>query len=679
MVAVIAPGLHATRYWHALSDGRVQCDVCPRRCRLREGQRGLCFVAHAPGRCRRPHHLRALQRVLRRPDREEAAQPLPPRDRRALVRDGRAATSPASSARTGTSPRRGSWTRWPTPRRPRSSPPRPSGSAAAASPSPTTTRSSSSSTPSTRAVACRARGIKTVAVTAGYVCPEPRAELFAHLAAANIDLKSFNDDFYRTSLRRAARARARDARVRPPRDAVLARGHDPRDSGPERLGRGARRADTLGRRPPGRGRAAPLQRLPPRPPVARPAADTRGDAPPRPGDRTRERGAPCVRRERPRPRGRDDVLPRVRRAADRQGRIRDRGLATRRLGVLPPLWDRLRGRASSRIPGTGAAPPAGADRAHERANPRTGRRRGLLPGRAGRSRRPPSTACSRRRHRATGSAPHAIVVPHAGYVYSGPVAAVAYRAVEPRAAEIRQVVLLGPPHYVPLEGAAVSAADAWTTPLGVVPVAGDLRVAALRAGADPADLPHAPEHSLEVQLPFLQRVLRHGFSVLPVVVGEMRTDAVADLVAALWGGSDTLVVVSTDLSHYLDDASGARADRDDLGGDHGPAPGGDRGRGGLRLARAARPRRARPQGRSHDRAPRARHVGGHVRRPLAGGRLRSVRGGRVEARFRPRASASATARRGPDGAGPRRTRPRSPRRVRPRAAPPRRAPERRCR
>ena len=161
----------------------------------------------------------------------------------------------------------------------------------------------------------------------------------------------------------------------------------------------------------------------------------------------------------------------------------------------------------------------------------------------------------------TGSAPHAIVVPHAGYVYSGPIAAVAYRAVEPRAPEIRRVVLFGPPHYVPLEGAVVSAADAWVTPLGVVPVAGDLRADAIRAGADPADLPHAPEHSLEVQLPFLQRVLRHEFSVLPVVVGEMQTDAVAALVAALWGGSDTIVVVSTDLSHYLDDAAARELDR----------------------------------------------------------------------------------------------------------------------
>jgi hypothetical protein len=162
--------------------------------------------------------------------------------------------------------------------------------------------------------------------------------------------------------------------------------------------------------------------------------------------------------------------------------------------------------------------------------------------------------------RGTGSAPHAIVVPHAGYVYSGPVAAAAYRAVEERAAGIRHVVLFGPPHFVPLEGAAVPAADAWETPLGVVPVAAGLRAVALRACADPADLPHAPEHSLEVQLPFLQRVLQHEFSVLPVVIGEMPTSAVADLVAELWGGDDTLVVVSTDLSHYLDDATARRID-----------------------------------------------------------------------------------------------------------------------
>ncbi len=234
-----------------------------------------------------------------------------------------------------------------------------------------------------------------------------------------------------------------------------------------------------------------------------------------------------------------------------------------------------------------------------------------------------------------GSAPEAVVVPHAGYAYSGPVAAAAYGAVAERAREIRHVVLFGPPHFVPLEGAAVPAADAWATPLGVVPVAEDLRAVALRARADPADLPHAPEHSLEVQLPFLQRVLRHEFSVLPVAIGEMSTNDAADLVAALWGGSDTLVVVSTDLSHYLDDETARAIDRVHGPGDHGPEAGRDRRRGGLWLPGAARFRRARAPRRAHDRAPRARHVGGHVRRPLPGRRLRGVRRGRIGGNLRP--------------------------------------------
>jgi AmmeMemoRadiSam system protein B len=92
-------------------------------------------------------------------------------------------------------------------------------------------------------------------------------------------------------------------------------------------------------------------------------------------------------------------------------------------------------------------------------------------------------------------------------------------------------------------------------------VADDLRRAAIPAGATVEDIPHAPEHSLEVQLPFLQRALQSEFSILPVLVGELSTPAAADLVQALWGGRGTLVVVSTDLSHYLDEASARAVDR----------------------------------------------------------------------------------------------------------------------
>ena len=161
-----------------------------------------------------------------------------------------------------------------------------------------------------------------------------------------------------------------------------------------------------------------------------------------------------------------------------------------------------------------------------------------------------------------GSPVRAVVAPHAGYAYSGHVAAAAYAAVRGRAPGTRRIVLLGPSHFVPLQGAAVPTTDAWTTPLGAVPVAGDLRDAALQAGAFADDAPHEQEHALEVQLPFLQRALPGPPPVLPVAIGEMPAVAVAGLIGALAGAQGTLVVVSTDLSHYLDDARARATDRE---------------------------------------------------------------------------------------------------------------------
>lgn len=152
---------------------------------------------------------------------------------------------------------------------------------------------------------------------------------------------------------------------------------------------------------------------------------------------------------------------------------------------------------------------------------------------------------------------HAIVAPHAGYVYSGPVAASAFAALRERGDELRRVAILGPAHFVPLSGAAVPAADAWATPLGEVPIDIDLRAVAVAAGAVADDAPHAPEHAVEVQLPFLQRLCATPPAVLPVTVGESTAEEAAALVAALWDLADA-IVVSTDLSHYLDDDS-ARA------------------------------------------------------------------------------------------------------------------------
>jgi hypothetical protein len=156
--------------------------------------------------------------------------------------------------------------------------------------------------------------------------------------------------------------------------------------------------------------------------------------------------------------------------------------------------------------------------------------------------------------------PKALIVPHAGYVYSGPTAGAAYARLKPLRGTIERVVLLGPAHRGWVDGIAVSSADGFVTPLGVVPVDDALRRRALafprvRIG----DRAHASEHALEVQLPFLQRVLGE-IAVLPLVVGDASTDDVAQVLDAVWGGNETLVVVSSDLSHYHDYDTARRLD-----------------------------------------------------------------------------------------------------------------------
>ncbi len=149
--------------------------------------------------------------------------------------------------------------------------------------------------------------------------------------------------------------------------------------------------------------------------------------------------------------------------------------------------------------------------------------------------------------------PHALVAPHAGYVYSGPIAASAYARVLPRRDEVERVVLLGPNHRAPLRGMAVPSVDAMATPLGTVPIDDGARRSLLRRrDVVVDDRPHAAEHSLEVHLPFLQVVLAPGWTLVPVLVGQTTAEQVADLLDGLWGGPETLVVVSTDLSHYHD-------------------------------------------------------------------------------------------------------------------------------
>lgn len=157
--------------------------------------------------------------------------------------------------------------------------------------------------------------------------------------------------------------------------------------------------------------------------------------------------------------------------------------------------------------------------------------------------------------------PAALVVPHAGTIYSGPVAASAYVRLKPHAHTIRRVAAFGPVHRVPVSGAAVPSVDAWATPLGEIPIDAGLRARAVAHGAVVDDRPHAPEHSLEVQLPFLQRVLAEGFSLLPVAMSELSARDAADLMAEFFGEAGTLVLVSSDLSHYHDLATARRLDR----------------------------------------------------------------------------------------------------------------------
>ena len=165
---------------------------------------------------------------------------------------------------------------------------------------------------------------------------------------------------------------------------------------------------------------------------------------------------------------------------------------------------------------------------------------------------------------AAASAPKALIVPHAGYMYSGPVAAMAYARLSAHRARYRRVVLLGPCHRVAVRGLASSSADVFRTPIGDVPLDKD----AIQ-GID-ADLlaihndAHRFEHSLEVHLPFLQVALG-AFTLVPIVVGRTRPERVSDLLGQLWGGDETLIVVSSDLSHYLGYEQARRFDRDTCG------------------------------------------------------------------------------------------------------------------
>ncbi|HSI21418.1 MAG TPA: AmmeMemoRadiSam system protein B [Methylophilaceae bacterium] len=153
--------------------------------------------------------------------------------------------------------------------------------------------------------------------------------------------------------------------------------------------------------------------------------------------------------------------------------------------------------------------------------------------------------------RMSGLVPKALIVPHAGYIYSGPIAASAYALLKPLAATIRRVVLLGPTHRVAVRGLALPGTDAFASPLGIVNIDQDaVRKIAQLPQVTISPQAHSLEHSLEVHLPFLQTVLS-DFTLLPLAVGMASADEVAEVLETLWGGPETLIVISSDLSHYL--------------------------------------------------------------------------------------------------------------------------------
>ncbi|OIR16284.1 hypothetical protein GALL_30040 [mine drainage metagenome] len=161
--------------------------------------------------------------------------------------------------------------------------------------------------------------------------------------------------------------------------------------------------------------------------------------------------------------------------------------------------------------------------------------------------------------------PKVLICPHAGYIYSGAIAASAYAVLHDIAPRVRRVVLLGPAHRAAIHGLALPDAEAFDTPLGRIP----LDTKAMRTIADfpqvrVSDEAHRQEHSLEVQLPFLQSVLK-DFTLLPLAVGMATAEEVAEVLEKVWGGEETLIVISSDLSHYLPYADAQSVDNTTVG------------------------------------------------------------------------------------------------------------------
>lgn len=158
--------------------------------------------------------------------------------------------------------------------------------------------------------------------------------------------------------------------------------------------------------------------------------------------------------------------------------------------------------------------------------------------------------------------PLAVIVPHAGYIYSGAIAASVYKYIQTRSSIIKRVLLIGPSHRVGFHGMALSSADFFDTPLGAIKIDTQARESLLQhPDVHLVEQAHTSEHSLEVQLPFLQIVLDE-FSLIPIVVGNASPESISEIINSQWDGKETLVVVSSDLSHYHDYQTAQKLDSD---------------------------------------------------------------------------------------------------------------------
>jgi AmmeMemoRadiSam system protein B len=157
--------------------------------------------------------------------------------------------------------------------------------------------------------------------------------------------------------------------------------------------------------------------------------------------------------------------------------------------------------------------------------------------------------------------PKAIIAPHAGYIYSGSIAASAYARLKKAHDRITRVVIIGPSHRVAFRGLAVSRAETFVTPLGNIPVDQEaVQTIVQLPFVEYIEQAHTYEHCLEVQLPFLQETL-DAFKIVPIVAGDASPEQVGQVIDALWGGDETLIVISSDLSHYHDYTTAKRFDK----------------------------------------------------------------------------------------------------------------------